>query len=63
VRAKLIMTPLTGNDYRIGVRVSRVTDAGEAGFEENRKMIGLWSGQFGPLLKKIQAQAANAGQM
>jgi hypothetical protein len=63
VRVKLTMTQLTGNDYRLGTRVSRVTDAGEAGFESNRKMLGLWSGQFGPLLQKIKAQAANAGPM
>lgn len=63
VRVKLTMTQLAGNDYRLGTRVSRVTDAGEAGFEDNRKMIGLWSGEFGPLLQKIKAQAANAGPM
>jgi len=63
IRVKLTLTPLTGKNYRLGTRVSRITDAGEAGFESSRKMMGLWSGQFGPLLQKIKAQAANAGSM
>ncbi len=63
VRVKLRMAQLTGNDYRLSTRVSRVTNAGEAGFESNRKMIGLWSGEFGPLLQKIKTQASNAGPM
>ncbi len=63
VRVKVVMTPISGNDYRLGTRVSRVTDAGESGFESSRKMMGLWSGQFGPLLQKIKSQAANAGPM
>jgi len=65
VRVKLKMVQLSSitNDYRISTSVSRVTDAGEAGFESSRKMIGLWSGEFGPLLKQISAQAANAGPM
>jgi hypothetical protein len=40
-----------------------VTDAGEAGFEDSRAMLGLWSGEFKPLLQKISAEAANAGPM
>jgi hypothetical protein len=64
VRVKLTMLQLPGtNDYRLGTRVSRVTDAGEAGFEDSKKMVGLWSGEFGPILQKINAQAANAGPM
>lgn len=63
VRAKLIITPLGGGNYRLGTRVSRVSDAGEAGFEDSTKMMGVWSSQFGPLLKQISAQAANAGPM
>ncbi len=63
VRAKLILTPLDGGDYRLSTNVYRVTDAGEAGFEDSRKMMGLWAGEFGPLLEKIKAQAANAGSM
>ena len=64
VRVTLKMTPVgAGNNYLLGTRVSRVTDAGEAGFEDSQKMIGLWSGEFGPLLQQIKAQAANAGPM
>jgi len=64
IRVKLKMVQLgTSNDYRIGTQVSRVTDSGEAGFESSKKMIGLWAGEFGPLLQKISAKAANAGPM
>jgi hypothetical protein len=65
VRVTLNMTQLSSitNDYRLSTRVSRVTDAGEAGFEESRNMVGLWSAEFGPILKQISAQAANAGPM
>lgn len=65
VRVKLKMVQISSitNDYRISTSVSRVTDAGEAGFESSTKMMGLWSAEFGPLLKQISAQAANAGPM
>ncbi len=62
IRAKVTMTPIPGgNDYRVGVRVSRVTSAGEAGFEDSTRMMSLWSSEFGPILRQVQAQAAGAG--
>ena len=61
-RVWMSMTQIPGtNDYRLGTRATRVADAGEAGFEESTKMAGFWSGQFGPILKQIQSQAAGAG--
>lgn len=60
-RATLSMIPLSGNDYRIAVSVSVVNNAGQAGFEDARPVLGLWSAEFLPLLNKIKAQAANAG--
>ncbi len=61
VRVNMVQVPGT-NDYRLGTRVSRVSDAGEAGFEDDTKMMGMWSGQFGPILKQIASQASGAGQ-
>ena len=61
IRVQVDMEPLGGNDYRLVPRVSRVSDAGQAGFEDDTKMLGVWGSQFGPVLKKVQAQAANAG--
>lgn len=62
VRVTLSMIPLPGtNNYRLSTRVSRVSDAGEAGFEDDQRMLGLWSGEFKPLLRKIAAQAGGAG--
>jgi hypothetical protein len=63
VKLKMVQVSTITNDYRLSTQVSRVTDAGEAGFEDSQKMIGLWSGEFGPLLKQVSAQAANAGPM
>ncbi len=63
IRVKLNIVSLGDHNFRLGTRVSRVTDAGEAGFESDRKMMGVWSGQFGPLLAKIKAQAENAGRL
>ncbi|MEO6054143.1 MAG: hypothetical protein ABIP97_09040 [Chthoniobacterales bacterium] len=63
LRVRITMLQLQGtNNYRVSTRVLRVSDAGEVGFESSQKMLGLWSGQFGPLLKQVNAQAANAGQ-
>lgn len=62
IRCTVSMTQIPGtNDYRLSPRVSRVSDAGEAGFEDNQRMLGVWSGEFGPLLRQVQQQAANAG--
>jgi len=64
VRVKLLMVQRPGtNTYQLSTKVSRVSNAGEAGFEDSQKMLGLWSAQFKPLLQKISAQAANAGPM
>ncbi|HEY5811364.1 MAG TPA: hypothetical protein VIT23_01775, partial [Terrimicrobiaceae bacterium] len=59
-KLSLVQIPAT-NDYRLKTSVSRVSDAGQAGFEDSTKMLGLWSTEFKPLLRQIQAQAAGAG--
>lgn len=62
IRVTMSTTQLPGtNDYRLSTRVSRVNDAGEAGFEDSTRMMGVWSAEFGPILKKIAAEASNAG--
>jgi hypothetical protein len=63
IRVKLSLVPLPGtNDYRLKASIFRVSDAGQAGFEESTKMLGLWSGEFKPLLRQVQSQAAGAGR-
>lgn len=62
MRAKLTITPVGTNDYRLSVKFARVSDAGEAGFEEARHMP-LWSGEFNPILRQIVSQASGAGPM
>jgi hypothetical protein len=61
-RVRLQITQIPGsNDFRVSPRVSRVNNAGEAGFESDTKMMGFWSTQFRPILREVQKQAANAG--
>ena len=62
IRVKVMIIQIPGtNDYRISPKVYAVSDAGEAGFESNRPLIGLWSSEFGPLLKKVAAKASGTG--
>jgi hypothetical protein len=60
VRVRISQIPGT-NDYRLSPRVFSVSDAGEAGFDDARPLMGLWSAEFGPLLKQVAAQAGGAG--
>lgn len=62
VRATLVMTPIPGtNDFRLSTKVTRVSDAGETGFEDSNATMSLWSGEFKPLLRKVAQQAGGAG--
>jgi len=62
VRVNINQIPGT-NNYRLSPKVFSVSDAGEAGFDDERPLMGLWSGEFGPLLKRVAAQAGGAGAM
>lgn len=59
VQVQIVQIPGT-NDYRLIPRVSRVSNAGSAGFESKTRMMGFWAGQFGPILKQVAQQAGNA---
>lgn len=62
IRVTLQLAPIPGtSDFRLSTRVSRVLDAGMAGFEDSTQMARLWSAEFKPLLKKVAARAENAG--
>lgn len=60
VKVKIVQIP-GSNNYRISPKVYTVSDAGEAGFESKRALMGLWGSEFGPLLKQVAAQASGAG--
>lgn len=62
VRVNIAQIPGT-NNYRLSPKVFSVSDAGEAGFDDERPLMGLWSGEFGPLLKQVATQAGGAGAM
>ena len=62
VRVSINQVPGT-NNYRLVPKVFSVSSAGESGFEDQRPLAGLWSGEFGPLLKQVATQAGGAGGM
>lgn len=59
IRVKVSIVPIPGTtNYRLEPRVYSVTDAGEAGFDQQRPLMGLWNAEFGPLLKRAAKQAS-----
>ena len=60
VKIQIVRIPGT-NDYRISPKVFSVSNAGQAGFESKRPLIGLWNSEFSPLLGQIASQASGAG--
>lgn len=60
IRVKLAMVPIPmTSDIRLQPRVYSVGDAGEAGFDSERPLIGLWNAEFGPMLKQVASLAGN----
>lgn len=64
IRVRVNILPIAGtNNFRLVPKVFSVSDAGEAGFDSERPLMGLWSSEFGPLLKQVASQAGGAGGM
>jgi hypothetical protein len=64
IRVRVNILPIAGTaNYRLVPKVFSVSDAGEAGFDSERPLMGLWSGEFGPLLKQVASVAGGAGGM
>ena len=64
LRVKVMIVPIPGtDDYRVSPKVFTIGNAGEAGFEDKRPLMSLWSGEFAPLLQKVAAQAGGAGRL
>ena len=63
IRVRLDLVPIAGTrDIRVMPSVSRVRNAGRAGFEDETGMLlRSWSAQFRPALREIKARSANAG--
>ena len=60
IRVKLAMVPIPmTSDIRLEPRVYSVGGAGEAGFDSERPLIGLWNAEFGPMLKQVASLAGN----
>jgi hypothetical protein len=62
VRMNIAQIPGT-NNYRLSPKVFSVSSAGEAGFDDERPLAGLWSAEFGPLFRQVATQAGGAGGM
>jgi len=60
VRVQMLPVPGTGN-IRLVPKVFSVSGAGEAGFDDQRPLMGIWTAEFGPILSKVAAQAGGAG--
>ena len=58
VKIKMVPIPMT-SDIRLEPRVYSVGDAGEAGFDNERPLIGLWNAEFGPMLKQVASLAGS----
>ena len=62
IRVRLRMVPISGTrDVRVTTQVLRVSNAGQAGFEQEVPMMRAWSGQFDAILREIRSTAENAG--
>lgn len=60
IRVKLAMVPIPmTSDIRLEPRVFSVGGAGEAGFDNERPLLGLWNAEFGPMLKQVASLAGN----
>jgi hypothetical protein len=60
IRVKLAMVPVPGTDsIRLQPSVYSVGNAGSAGFDSERRLLGLWNAEFGPMLKQIARQAGD----
>jgi hypothetical protein len=60
IRVKIAMVPIPmTSDIRLEPRIYSVGDAGVAGFDSERPLIGLWNAEFGPMLKQIATLAGN----
>jgi len=62
VTVNIIPIPET-SDYRLVPRLKRVSDAGQAGFEDSNSMASLWAAEFGPVLRKVRDLAENRNPM
>jgi len=64
LRVKLTILPIPGtNDYRLCPKLYTVSNEGEAGFQSKHAVMGLLTGEYGPLLKKVAAKASGAGPL
>ena len=60
VRVRLAMVPIPGTDnIRLEPKVFSVSDAGEAGFDNERPLFGVWNAEFAPMLKEIARKAGD----
>ena len=60
IRVRLAMIPVPGGDnIRLVPKVFSVSDAGAAGFDSERPLMGLWNAEFSSMLKEIARKAGD----
>jgi hypothetical protein len=60
IRVKVAMVPIPGTDnIRLEPSVYSVSGAAVAGFGSERRLLGLWNAEFGPMLRQIAQQAGD----
>jgi hypothetical protein len=60
IRVRLTMVPIPGTDnIRLEPKVFSVSDAGEAGFDNERPLFGVWNAEFSPMMKDIARKAGD----
>jgi hypothetical protein len=61
IRVRLDLRPIPGTqNFRVEPQVFRVSTSGRLSSERDTRMLRTWSAQFGPMLRQIRDEAANA---
>lgn len=61
IRVRLDLRPIPGTrNFRVEPQVFRVSTSGRVSSERDTRMLRSWSAQFGPMLRQIRDEAANA---
>jgi hypothetical protein len=61
IRVRLDLRPIPGTrNFRVEPQVFRVSTSGRVSSERDTRMLRIWGAQFGPMLRQIRDEAANA---
>jgi hypothetical protein len=58
VKIAMVAIPMT-SDIRLQPSVYSVGSAGQAGFDDEHPLMGMWNAEFAPMLKQVASMAGN----